>query len=475
MSPSRRPEAVVVGSGPNGLAAAVELARAGVAVRVIEGADAIGGGTRTEPLTLPGFLHDVCSAAHPMGASSPFFRALPLAERGLEWVHPDAPVAHPFDDGTAAVLARDTADTERTLDRVDRGAWAGLFDPFVAQWDVLVEEALRPLRLPRRPLVMARFGLQALRSAAGLARARFRGERARALFMGMAGHVLDPLDRSPTAAFGLALGAAGHAVGWPFARGGSASIARALVAELRHHGGVVETGRWVRDLSEVEGGPVLLDLTTRGVLSVCGERLPRRYRRALERYRYAAGVFKVDWALSEPIPWTAPEVRAAGTVHLGGGSEEILAGSRAPAEGRLDARPLVILTQPTLFDRTRAPQGRHVAWAYCHVPLASGADRTTAIEDQVECFAPGFRDTILARSSRSALDMEAMNPNLVGGDINGGSQLLSQLFSRPAARVVPYSTPLDDVWVCSASTPPGGGVHGLCGYHAARAVLARLG
>lgn len=464
----------MVGAGPNGLAAGVALGRGGLRPLVFEGYATLGGGTRTEELTLPGFLHDVCSCVHPMGIASPFFRELPLEEHGLDWVHPEAPLAHPFDDGTAAILRRDPRATGDSLDREDREAWSSLFDPFVERWRALFDDALAPFHIPSSPLLLARFGLLGLRPATSLATSRLEGPRARALFLGIAAHVLDPLERAPTAAFGLMLGAAAHAVGWPFARGGSMRVAEALAAELRRHGGEVLTGVPVRSLEELpEAAAVLLDLTPKQVLEVAGSRLPSRYRRGLERYRYAAGVCKVDWALSEPIPWRASECASAGTVHLGGSAEEIVAAARAPEEERVEERPYVILAQPSLFDPARAPEGKHVAWAYCHVPLGSRVDATERIEAQVERFAPGFRDTILARHTYTAPELEAYNPNLVGGDINGGSQTLSQLFTRPVARPVPYRTPVPGLYLCSASTPPGGGVHGMCGYHAARAVLSR--
>lgn len=473
----RSADAVVVGSGPNGLAAAVALARAGVPTVVYEAMDEIGGGTRTAELTRPGYLHDVCAAVHPMGAASPFFRSLPLAERGLEWVQPDVPMAHPFDDGTAARLERTTEATADSLDPADRKAYRDLMDPLVERWEALMVDALGPpVRIPRHPLLMARFGLRALRSATGLARARFSGPRARALLGGIAGHVLDPLDRVPTAAFGLMLAIPAHVVGWPFARGGSRRVAAALAAELEAAGGRIETGRRVHDLGELSSyDTVMLDLTPRQVLSIARERLPARYRAALERYRYGPGVFKLDWALSEPIPWTAEACRRAGTVHLGGPLEAIAASARAACEGRMVDDPFVLVTQPTLFDPSRAPDGAHVAWAYAHVPHGSDTDYTALLEDQVERFAPGFRDVIVARSARSAADMERHNPNLVGGEISGGSQDLKQVLFRPTVSLDPYSTPVDGLFLCSSSTPPGGGVHGMCGYHAARSALRRLG
>jgi phytoene dehydrogenase-like protein len=465
----------VVGSGPNGLAAAVALAREGVGVTVHEAADLIGGGTRTEALTLPGFLHDVCSAVHPMGAGSPFFRQLPLAEHGVEWVHPPVLLAHPFDDGSAAVLLRSMDETAAGLER-DDGAYRRLMGPFVRHWHALMENALAPpLRIPRKPLLMARLGLRGLRSALGLARSRFEDDRTRALFIGMAAHALLPVDRAPTAAFGIMLAAAGHGAGWPFARGGSQAIADALAGVLRAHGGRILTGSPVRDVDRLPpSDAILLDLTPRQVVAVAGHRLPSRYRRRLERYRYGPGVFKVDWALSEPIPGTAPQCRRAGTLHLGGSAEAIARSADAAWEGHAHDDPLVLLAQPTLFDPSRAPAGRHTAWAYCHVPHGSDANMSDAIERQVERFAPGFRDTILGRHTMDTRRLEAHNANLVGGDIGGGVQDIGQLLFRPARRVDPYSTPADGLYLCSASTPPGGGVHGMCGYHAARSALRRL-
>lgn len=467
----------VVGSGPNGLAAAVTLARAGHPPVVFEAREDPGGGARTAELTRPGFRHDVCSAVHPLGAASPFFRALPLEERGLEWVQPELPLAHPFDDGTAAALHRSVAETAATLDAADRESYRDLMRPLVERWEPLLEDVLSPvLRLPRHPLTTARFGLRAVRSASGLARDRFDGPRARALFGGIAAHTFEPLDASPTAAFGLVLGLAGHAVGWPFARGGSGRIAEALVAEIRRLGGEVRTGERIGSLDRLGPRPaVLLDLTPREVCRVAGPELPDRYRRQLRAYRYGPGVFKVDWALSDPIPWTAEACRRAGTVHLGGRLTAIEASARAAWEGREPEDPFVLLAQPTLFDSTRAPDGRHVAWAYIHVPRGSDRRYTDLVERQVERFAPGFRDAILARSTRTARELERENSNMVGGDINGGTNQLRQLVFRPAIRLDPYSTPVDGLFLCSSSTPPGGGVHGMCGYHGARSALEGLG
>ena len=464
-------DAVVVGSGPNGLAAAIELARAGRSVLVREAAEAVGGGLRSGELTLPGFVHDLCSAIHPMAAASPFFRTIPLSEHGLEWIEPPAPLAHPLENGRAAVLHRSVEETAAGLG-VDEASYRGLFGPLAASWGELESALLGPLvRVPQHPLALARFGLSALQPADSFARRRFKGEPARALFAGLAGHSLLPLESIGSASFGLVLGTTGHAVGWPLPRGGSQRIADALAAYLRSLGGEVQTGAPVESLDELSAPTVLCDVTPRQLLRLAGDRLPPRYRRRLERFRYGPGVFKLDWALSGPIPWTAPLCAQAGTVHLGGTLEEIVASEQAPARGETSERPYVLLAQPTLFDASRAPEGKHTAWAYCHVPNGSTVDMTEAIEDQVERFAPGFRERVLARSALAPADLERRNPNLVGGDIGGGSNELRQLAARPVLRRVPYATPLDGVYLCSASTPPGGGVHGMCGYLAAHAAL----
>lgn len=467
------PDAVVVGSGPNGLAAAIAMARAGRSVVVREQADVIGGGTRTEELTLPGFLHDVCSTVHPLGVSSPYFRALPLAEHGLERIHPPTCLAHPLDDGSVGLLERSMDATGASLGE-DAQAWKRLLGPWVKRWLVLAEDVLGPLEFPDHPLMLAHFGLYGVRPAYGLAKRAFKGERARALFAGNAAHSMVPLTRSPTAAFGLTLAGAGHAVGWPIARGGSRSIAHALAGCLRSLGGEIVTGAPVENIDELAGvRTILLDLTPRQVLRVAGHRLPGRYRRALERFRYGAGSFKMDWALSGPIPWRNPECLRAATVHLGGTLDEVAASEHAPLAGKVPEKPFVLLVQPTLFDPSRAPEGKHVAWAYCHVPFGCDVDMTRAIEDQIERFAPGFRDVVLARSVMPPSALEAHNPNLVGGDISAGAMTLRQVFFRPALRPNPYATPVRGLYICSASTPPGGAVHGMCGYYAARAALHR--
>jgi phytoene dehydrogenase-like protein len=467
------PDCVVVGAGPNGLAAAVTLARAGRSTVVLEAAEEPGGGCRTLPLTLPGFLHDVCSAVHPLAVASPAFRALPLAAHGLTWIDPPAAVAHPLDDGTAVLLERGLAETAAGLGE-DAAAYRSLIGPLVARWDALADEALSLPHVPRHPLLLARFGLRALRSARRLATSAFRGARARALFAGIAGHSILPLEAAGSAAVGLLLAAAGHAVGWPIPRGGAGQIAAALVADLRAHGGEVVTGRRVDSLDDLPPArTVLLDLTARQAAAVAGPRLPERYRRRLLAFRYGPGAFKLDWALAGPIPWRARDCARAATVHVGGTLEEIAASEAAAWRGEHAERPFVLLAQPTLFDPTRAPAGRHTAWAYCHVPNGSAADMAARIEGQVERFAPGFRNLILARSVLAPAGLERHDANLVGGDIGGGALDLAQLLRRPVAGLAPYATPVPGLYICSASTPPGPGVHGMCGYRAARLALAR--
>ena len=464
----------MVGAGPNGLAAAIVLARAGRAVTVIEGAETVGGGCRSEELTLPGFVHDTCSTVHALALASPFMRSLPLAEHGLELAHPAAPLAHPLDDGSAVMLERSVDQTARGLGP-DVQAYRRLFDPFVRTADQLMREILGPLRPPRHPLVLARFGASGLRSATGLARSRFEGERARALLAGCCAHSMLSLRSPASAAFGIVLALSAHQVGWPVARGGSQRLVDALASHLRSLGGEIQTGRWVESLDEIAGaGATLLDVTPRQLVRLAGHRLPDRYARRLGRYRYGPGIFKLDWALDGPIPWSAEEVSRAGTVHLGGTLDEIAASEEAASKGEHAVRPFVLLVQPSLFDPTRAPAGRHTAWAYCHVPNGSSRDMTEAIEAQVERFAPGFRDLIAGRSAMGPAEVERRNPNYVGGDINGGVQDLRQLFTRPVARPVPYSTPVRGLYICSSSTPPGGGVHGMCGYFSARAALRAL-
>jgi phytoene dehydrogenase-like protein len=430
--------------------------------------------TRSAALTLPGFVHDVCSAIHPMAVASPFLRQLPLAEHGLEWIHPALPLAHPLDDGRAAVLERSVDLTAERLGP-DGAAYRRLMDPLVARADILFRELVGPIRLPRHPFAALRFARRALRSGQGLARSWFRTDPARALIAGLAGHAILPLEMMPSAAIGIMLGLAAHAVGWPLPRGGSQRIADALASYVRSLGGEIETGRRVRSIDELpRSRAVLLDITPRQVLALAGNCLPARYRRKLARYRYGMGVFKVDWALSGPIPWRDQDCRRAGTLHLGGTLDEIAASERLTWSGGHPERPFVLLAQPTQFDPTRAPAGKHVGWAYCHVPNGSTFDMTQRIEAQVERFAPGFRDLILARHVMNTAEMQRRNANYIGGDINGGVADLCQLFARPVASLNPYATPNPRLFICSSSTPPGGGVHGLCGYFAARAALRRM-
>ncbi len=466
----------MVGSGPNGLAAAITLAQAGRRVRVIEAERMLGGGARSGELTLPGFVHDLGSAIHPLGFGSPFFKTLPLDRHGLEWIQPEIAVAHPFDDGSAAALYPSLEQTCAGLGQ-DDDAYRKLMGPLVRNWEALSNEFLQPmLHFPRHPFLLAGFGLSALQPATMLARRWFRGEPARGLFAGLAAHSFLPLEAPGSAAIGLVLGAAGHAVGWPLPRGGSQKISDALAGVLRELGGEIETGRRVQSLHELPPSrAVLLDLSVWRAAEVAGSRLPSAYQRKLARFPHGPGIFKVDYALDGPIPWRAESCRRAGTVHLGSSLEEIAAGERDVANGRLPARPFVLLAQQSLFDPTRAPAGKHTVWAYCHVPLGCPKDRTAAIEAQIERFAPGFGALVLARRSSGPSQMEASNASLEGGDISGGSNSLWRLLARPVFSANPYRMPARGLYLCSSSTPPGGGVHGMCGYHAARAALRGVG
>jgi phytoene dehydrogenase-like protein len=463
--------ACVIGSGPNGLSAAIVLAQAGLAVDVFEAESEAGGATRTLPLTVPGFLHDFGSAVHPLAAGSPFFSTLPLGNYGLEWIHGDAPLAHPLDDGSAVMLERDLNETERTLG-ADGRAWRRLMQPLADHWAQFAEDSLGPvLRMPRHPLRMARFGMGAFQPARALAKNHLRTRHARALFAGLAGHSSLSFDQPLSSAIALVLGAAAHAVGWPIPRGGANAIPRALMSYLESLGGTVHTSRRIdgQALRELDCALTLCDVAPRQLLSLAGGRIAPRYRRAFERFEPGPGAFKVDYALSAPVPWRASECSRAITVHLGGTFEEIAAAEHEVAQGRIAERPFVLAAQPTLFDPTRAPHGKHVLWAYCHVPNASAVDMTERIEAQIERFAPGFRDCILARHVSSPALLESMDANLEGGDVGGGALTVRQLFVRPALHA--YSTGAPGLYLCSASTPPGGGVHGMCGYHAARYAL----
>ncbi len=464
-------DAVVIGSGPNGLGAAISLARVGARVLVVEAKATPGGGMRTQEITLPGFRHDICSAIHPLGLASPFLRTLPLADYGLEWILSPVALAHPLDDGTAVTVTESLTETAANLGSDDR-AWRWLFQPLVDRWQDALADLLAPLHFPRHPLLLAGYAPLLAAPATLLARTLFRSERARAVFAGMAAHSVLPLERPPTAAFGLLLTLLAQTVGWPVAKGGSQTIADALVRYAQALGVELVCGWEVTDIAELPPARAyLFDTAPKGLLHIAGERLPPGYRRQLERFRYNPGVFKVDWALDGPIPWTAAACHQSATVHVGGTLEEIAAAERAVWRGEHPERPFVLLAQQSLFDPTRAPAGKQVAWAYCHVPNGSNVDMTAAIEAQIERFAPGFRDRILARATRHAVAMEVYNANYVGGDINGGVQDLFQHFTRPSLSLTPYRTPTKGIYICSSSTPPGGGVHGMCGYYAAQTVL----
>jgi phytoene dehydrogenase-like protein len=465
--------AVVVGAGPNGLAAAIVLAQAGLHVEVFEAEPQPGGGARTLPLTLPGFLHDFGSAVHPMALASPFFSTLPLNDYGLEWIQPSAPVAHPLDDGTAVILERDLRDAEAALGE-DGKSWRRAFGPFAERWPQLAPEVLRPVSLfPSHPFLMARLGLMGFPSASAFAQFWFRSPRTRALFAGLAAHSVLALDEPLTAAFGIMFAATAHAVGWPVPKGGAQSITAALCAHLATLGGKVHVSTRVESLSQLGKYDVaLFDVTPRQLVGLAGERLSPGYRRKLENYRYGPGVFKVDYALSSPIPWRARECSRSATVHIGGTLEETAVSEDAMRHGREAERPFVLLAQPTLFDPSRAPEGKHIGWAYCHVPNGSQVDMLPRLEAQIERFAPGFRDCVLERRVFSPASLQAMDANLIGGDIGGGLMNFSQFLFRPTRQF--YATSARDIYICSSSTPPGGGVHGMCGYNAATLALKHL-
>lgn len=467
---SRR--ACIIGAGPNGLAAAIVLAQAGLQVEVFEAEPSPGGAARTLELTLPGFLHDFGSAVYPLGVGSPFFSSLPLSDYGLEWIHAPAPVAHPFDDGTAAVLERDLAEAKSSLGE-DGEVWGKLVQPFVEHWRQFSSDVLRPVTsIPKHPRLMARFGVKAFLSARTIAN-RFGSERTRALFAGLAAHSCLGLDDPLSGAFGMLMAIPAHAVGWPIPRGGAQSLTNALCSCLQNLGGRIKTSSRIENLRQLPNHDLFLcDVTPRQLLALAGERFTANYRRGLQRFRYGPGAFKVDYALSSPIPWRASECVRAATVHLGGSFEEIAASEEAVRSGSIADRPFVLLVQPSLFDSSRAPAGKHTAWVYCHVPNGSNADMQQKIEDQIERFAPGFRDCVLARRVFSPADLASMDANLIGGDIGGGALDIGQLLFRPTRRH--YATSARDIYLCSSSTPPGGGVHGMCGCHAARKALATL-
>ena len=469
----RAQRAAVIGAGPNGLSAAIVLAQAGLQVDVFEAEPQAGGAARTLPLTLPGFLHDFGSAVHPMAAGSPFFTSLPLHNYGLEWIHSPAPLAHPLDDGTAVMLERDLGDEEAVLGE-DGKPWRRLMGPFAEHWSELAHEVLRPVHLlTRHPFLLARLGLVGFPSAVALSQHWFRNPRTKALSAGLAAHSVLALDEPLSASFGVMLGAAAHAVGWPIPRGGAQSITNALCGHFAALGGTVKTSTRIESLTAVADYDVILcDVTPRQLLRIAGDRLSQSYTRQLERYRYGPAVFKVDYALSSPIPWKAAECLRAATVHIGGTMEEIATSEDSMRHGHHAERPFVLLAQPTLFDPSRAPEGRHVAWAYCHVPNGSTFDMLPRLEAQIERFAPGFRECVLERRVLAPTALEAMDANLVGGDIGGGAVDLWQFLFRPTRRH--YATSAHDIYLCSSSTPPGGGVHGMCGYNAAKLALSRL-
>jgi phytoene dehydrogenase-like protein len=462
---------VVVGAGPNGLSAAIVLQKAGLRILLIEGSSTIGGGMRSAELTLPGFTHDICSAIHPMAAGSPFFSSLPLKEFGLEYIFPTYAAAHPFDDGTATGLESSIFKTASSLG-IDEKTYLKLFSRLVDEWPLIVSDVLGPLRFPHHPMAMVNFGTKALLSAETITHRYFQGEKARGLFGGMAAHGMLPFSKPVSAAAGLTLMIQGHRKGWPMIKGGSQQLANALASYFISLGGQIQTGFHVEKLKDLpDAQAVVLDVSPKHALSIAGNKFSSYYRNQLKDYRYGMGVYKIDWALDAPIPFTAEYCRQAGTVHLGNSFAEIATNERLTAEGKHPEKPFVLLAQQSLFDSTRAPSGKHTAWAYCHVPHGSLLDMRNAIERQVERFAPGFRERILATHTMNAKEMEVYNPNNVGGSINGGVQDIRQLFTRPALRFSPYRSSAKGIYLCSASTPPGGGVHGMCGYQAAKRVL----
>ncbi len=473
-------DAIIIGSGPNGLSAAIRLAQAGLSVLVLEGKETIGGGTRSGELTLPGFTHDICSAIHPLGLASPFLRGLPLERFGLKWVYSAAPFAHALHPGESVVIEKDLSAAASALG-ADGKRWQKLFAPFVENWQALMDDFLGPLPMPpKHPLLTTRFGMVGGLPATALAKLRFRGERARAAFGGMAAHSMMPLNWLAVGGFGMMLGVLAHAVGWPMAKGGSQKIAEALAAYLRELGGEIRTGEMISSLEELpRARAVLFDTSPKGVLTIAGDRLPGGYARQLRNYKYGAGVCKVDWALSEPIPWLDADTRRAATVHVGGTLAQMAESERAVWQGRLAEHPYVLLVQHSLFDGVRAPDDQHTAWAYCHTPHGSVEDVSGLIEATIARYAPGFRDVILAKHAQTAAQMETYNPNYVGGDINGGVQNLRQFFTRPAIQWNPYRVPGDfdgrRAYICSSASPPGGGVHGMCGFYAAETVIKDLG
>lgn len=468
-------DALVIGSGPNGLSAAIRLAEKGLSVKIFEAADTVGGGTRTKALTLPGFKHDVCSAIHPMAVGSPYFKTLPLDEYGLEWIYPKYPLAHPLDDEPAVIMHQSLEKTAAELGE-DANNYRSLLSPFIERWDALAPELLSPLNsFPSHPLLLSKFGFKALQSAQRLAENKFTAHRAKALFAGLAAHSMLPLDKISTSAIGLVLGTIGHKIGWPMPRGGSHEITKALAKHFESLGGEIETNAEILTLNELPHSRVVLfGNTPKQILSIAGNNLPKSYAKKLRKFEYGAGVFKMDIALDGPIPWIDERCADAGTVHLGGTLNEIAHSEKQIAQNKHPDKPYVLLTQQSMFDDSRAPDGQHTVWAYCHVPNGSSRDMSEPILRQIERFAPGFRDRMLDSHSMNTRAMEAYNANYIGGDINGGKQNLGQLFTRPAGLLDPYHIPNTSMFICSSSTPPGGGVHGMCGYHAAESVLKYL-
>ena len=463
-------DAVIVGSGPNGLAAAIYLQQNGLSVLILEAKSEIGGGLRSAELTLPGFTHDICSAIHPLAVGSPFFQQLPLADHGLEYIYPEIAAAHPFDNGAVAILKQSVTETAKLLGS-DEHAYLKLIQPIVDDWPSIAADVLGPLHYPKHPLAMAKFGFSALTSATHLSK-RFKTEEAKGLLAGMAAHSMQPLSKITTSAAALVLMTNGHLKGWPIPKGGSNRIANALASYFISIGGKIETNTYVKSLEQLPSAyAVLFDISPKQLLQIAGHQLSSLYKWQLERYHYGMGVFKVDWALDGPIPFIAEECRKAGTIHIGNTIQEIANSEQQTWDGKHPEKPFVLLAQQSIFDASRAPEGKHTAWAYCHVPNGSKVDMTNAIENQIERFAPGFKDLILAKHTMSPAQIEEYNPNYIGGDINGGVIDIGQLFTRPALRWSPYKTSAKGIYICSASTPPGGGVHGMCGYNAAKRVL----
>lgn len=467
-------DAVIVGSGPNGLTAAITLAQKGYRVIVYEASDTPGGGVRSKELTLPGYSHDVCSTVYPLGVGSPVLKTFPLEKFGLQWIYPDFEMAHPFDDGTAAVLHKSVEKTALSLGK-DYASYNKWMTRLLEDWDDIVNRVLGPLKIPEHPVKMSRFGIYALQSAHSFSKRYFRGNKGRGFFSGLAAHSILDLDEPATAAIGLVLAIMGHSEGWPIPKGGAQKLTDALVGYLKSLNGEVVVEHKINSVADLPPARVILfDLTPKQLLQITGNEFSAGYRKELEKYRYGSGVFKLDWALNEPIPFEAKVCRKAGTVHLGGTMEEIVSSEKSIRNGGYPERPFVLLTQPTQFDPLRAPKGKHIAWAYCHVPNGSTKDMTNVIEDQIERFAPGFKDTIIKRHKMNAVDFQNYNANYIGGDINGGLQDIKQLFTRPVKKWDPYQTAVKNWFICSSSTPPGGGVHGMCGYHAAQSALKYL-